>query len=121
MIDNNSDEAYEAQVAQKINEEEQKQFEAEYEKIKKNYKVTINDEVWDEIVMGETTIIKSDDNKETTGETEDANESDQTSEDSQSKDANESDQTSEDQESNNDSTDANEKDDDKSTEKSDKE
>mgnify|MGYP001268906784 CR=1 FL=1 len=121
MIDNNSDEAYEAQVAQMIDEEEQKQFEAEYEKIKKDYKVTINDEVWDEIVMGETTIIKSDDNKETTGETEDANESDQTSEDSQSKDANESDQTSEDQESNNDSTDANEKDDDKSTEKSDKE
>ena len=64
MIDNNSDEAYEAQVAQMIDEEEQKQFEAEYEKIKKNYKVTINDEVWDEIVMGETTLIQPEETKD---------------------------------------------------------
>ena len=64
MVNNNSDEAYQAQVEQKISEEEQKQFEAEYEKIKKDYKITINDEVWDGIVMGETTLIQPEETKD---------------------------------------------------------
>lgn len=57
MIDNNSEERYNTEVSTVISAEEEKQFQAEYEKIKKNYKTTINDEVWDTIVMGETTII----------------------------------------------------------------
>lgn len=57
MVNNNSDESYQAAVKEAISAEEQKQFKANYEEIKKGYKVTINDKVWDEIVMGETTII----------------------------------------------------------------
>lgn len=57
MVNNNSDESYKTAVEEKISAEEQKQFEAEYAKLKETYKITINNEVWDKIVMGETTLI----------------------------------------------------------------
>lgn len=92
MVNNNSDESYKAEVDKKISEEEQKQFEAEYAKIKETYKVTINDEVWNEIVMGETTLIQAEDTSAAEGTTEESSDAAQDS-DSESADDTEADET----------------------------
>ena len=57
MVDNKSTESYDAAVASAIAVEEEKAFNAEYEIIKKDYTTTINNKVWDPIVMGETTLV----------------------------------------------------------------
>ncbi|WMJ87345.1 peptidylprolyl isomerase [Anaerocolumna sp. MB42-C2] len=59
MVDSNSTEAYDKAVNDATSKAEQDAFNAEYDKIKKDYKITINTKVWDPIVMGKTTLIPS--------------------------------------------------------------
>jgi foldase protein PrsA len=56
MVDNDSDESYNNAVNDAINQAIQEEFNTQYEAIKQNIKITINDKVWEPIVMGETTI-----------------------------------------------------------------
>lgn len=69
MVDNNSSEAYDSAVNDAISQAEQDAFNAEYEKIKKEYTIAVNTEVWDPIIIGETTIIKTDTADDTAGNT----------------------------------------------------
>lgn len=57
LVDDSSTESYDTAVSEAIATAQSEGFNAEYELMKADYKVTINDEVWDTIVMGETTII----------------------------------------------------------------
>lgn len=57
MLDNNSTESYDSAVEEAVSLAEEEAFNAEYEVIKKDYTITINNEAWDPIVMGKTTII----------------------------------------------------------------
>ena len=57
MVNNASTETYDKAVKTAISAAEEKAFNAEYEKIKKDYTTTINTNVWDPIVMGQTTLI----------------------------------------------------------------
>lgn len=59
MIDNNSQEAYTTACTDAVSKEEQTQFTAKYEELKKDYKIKINEDVWGPIVMGENTIVKT--------------------------------------------------------------
>lgn len=63
MVDNNSSDAYDKEVSTAISKAEDDAFKAEYEKMKKDYKITVNNKVWDPIVIGNITIPKA----ETTG------------------------------------------------------
>lgn len=58
MVDNNASDAYDKAVTEAISKAEQDAFDAEYEKIKKEYTITVNSKVWDPIVIGKTTIIE---------------------------------------------------------------
>ncbi len=60
MVDNNSSEAYDTAVDDEITKAEDAAFETEYDKMKQDYTVTLNNKVWDPIIMGETTIVTSD-------------------------------------------------------------
>ncbi len=60
MVDNDSSEAYDQAVEEAISQAQEEAFDAEYQKMKEEYTVTINSDVWDPIVMGETTIVASD-------------------------------------------------------------
>lgn len=57
MINNNSVEAYDEAVSDAIATEEEKQLNEYYEKIKKDYKITINHKVWDKIDLGHVTTV----------------------------------------------------------------
>lgn len=59
MVDNNASDAYDKAVTEAISKAEQDAFDAEYEKIKKEYTITVNSKVWDPIVIGKTTIIET--------------------------------------------------------------
>jgi foldase protein PrsA len=63
MVDNNATDAYDKAVSDAIAKAEDDAFKAEYEKMKKDYKITVNNKVWDPIVIGNITIPKA----ETTG------------------------------------------------------
>lgn len=52
MINNNDDEAYENEVKNQISTEETTKFNEWYEGISKDYKITMNNKVWDDVVMG---------------------------------------------------------------------
>lgn len=54
MINNNDDEAYEEEVKNQIANEENTQFDSWYQDLVGNYTITINDEVWNDITMGNT-------------------------------------------------------------------
>lgn len=58
MTDNNSTESYDAAVEEAVNTATAAKFDEAYEVVKKDYKITINEKVWDTIVMGETTIVE---------------------------------------------------------------
>ncbi|MDF2610802.1 MAG: putative rane protein [Lachnospiraceae bacterium] len=60
MNNNNSSESYDTAVTNAISEAENDAFAAEYEVIKEDYPTTINTEVWDTIIMGETVIQSAD-------------------------------------------------------------
>lgn len=55
MLDNNSDEAYQAAIKDAIKDEENAQFEEAYNKILNDYDITTNDAYWDNIVIGTIT------------------------------------------------------------------
>lgn len=55
MTDNNSTESYDTAVSNAITTEETTQFNAAYEKMKADYKITVNEKVWDTIVLGNIT------------------------------------------------------------------
>jgi foldase protein PrsA len=57
MVNNNSTESYDAAVNEAVTAKQQEAFDADYENIKKEYTITVNDAEWDKIVMGQTTII----------------------------------------------------------------
>jgi foldase protein PrsA len=59
MVNNNSTESYDAAVDEAIKAKQQEAFDADYENIKKEYTITVNDAEWDKIVMGQTTIIST--------------------------------------------------------------
>lgn len=63
MVDNSSADSYNNAVNSAITKAEEEAFDAEYEIIKKDYTITINNEAWDPIVMGEITIINTDSEK----------------------------------------------------------
>ncbi len=67
MVDNNSSEAYDEAVANAISEAEDAAFKTEYEKIKKDYTITVNKEVWDPIIIGNNTIAAADTSNTGTG------------------------------------------------------
>ena len=69
MVNSNSTEAYDKAVNDATSKAEQDAFNAEYDKIKKDYKITINTEVWDPIVMGKTTLIPAATSNTVTGDT----------------------------------------------------
>ncbi len=57
MKDNNSSTSYDAAVKDAVTQAQNDAFTKKYEnEIKKDYTITVNDKVWDKIVMGETTI-----------------------------------------------------------------
>lgn len=58
MVDNNSTESYDTAVQEAITNAENDAFTTKYEEIKKEYTITENAEVWDNIVMGKTTIVE---------------------------------------------------------------
>ncbi|MGB8453913.1 MAG: peptidylprolyl isomerase [Anaerocolumna sp.] len=60
MDDNNSTEAYDTAVDTAISDAEQTAFKTEYDTMKKDYTLKINDKVWDPIVIGKTTIAATD-------------------------------------------------------------
>jgi foldase protein PrsA len=60
MLDNDSSDAYDEAVDNAISQAKQDAFNAKYENIKKEYTITIHNEVWDPIVIGNITILDSD-------------------------------------------------------------
>lgn len=57
MKDNNSSTSYDAAVKDAVTQAQNDAFTKKYEnEIKKDYTITVNDKVWDKIVMGQTTI-----------------------------------------------------------------
>lgn len=57
MTDNNSTESYDTAVTDAITQAQNDAFTTKYEnEIKPEFKITVNNEAWDKIVMGETTI-----------------------------------------------------------------
>jgi foldase protein PrsA len=75
MTDNNSTESYDAAVEEAVNTATAEKFDEAYEVIKKDYKITVNEKVWDTIEMGETTIVEdttATDDAAATGTTDDA-------------------------------------------------
>lgn len=56
MINNNDDEAYENEVKNQISNEETTKFNEWYEEKSKDYKITINYKVWDDVVMGKMVL-----------------------------------------------------------------
>lgn len=70
MVDNNATTSYDEAVDTAIQEAEGARFDQEFEKIKENYKIEINNEVWDKVVMGSNTIVPvTAEDKATTGDT----------------------------------------------------
>lgn len=67
MVDNDSKESYDAAVEEAIGQEEAAKFTESYEAMKKDYKITENEEIWSTIVMGET--IKVEEPEASTDET----------------------------------------------------
>lgn len=59
MVNNNSSESYDKAVDEAIQAARTEEFDKAYEKIKEDYAYKINDEVWDTIVMGDTTITRT--------------------------------------------------------------
>lgn len=68
MTNNNSTESYDAAVETAINDATAEEFDKQYEEIKSNYKVETNDKVWDDIVMGEVTLVADDTADDATSE-----------------------------------------------------
>ena len=60
MADNESTESYDAAVQTAIEDAQTAAFEAAYNEIKKAYKVEINHDVWDQVVIGNLTIDPED-------------------------------------------------------------
>ncbi|HWT76497.1 MAG TPA: hypothetical protein VN258_17510 [Mobilitalea sp.] len=58
MQDNNSTDMYEEEVEKEIQAEEDSQFTAVYNKLKEQYKITINFDYWNTITVGSITIPK---------------------------------------------------------------
>jgi len=56
LVDNTSTASYDTAVKDAIALAKSEGFNKEYEKLKKDYKITIDEKIWDTIVMGETTI-----------------------------------------------------------------
>lgn len=56
MINNNDDEAYENEVKNQISTEETNKFNEWYGEKSKDYKITMNNKVWDDVVMGNMTV-----------------------------------------------------------------
>lgn len=65
MVDNKATESYDKAVSDAISKAEQEAFTAEYDKIKKDYTTTVNTKVWDNVVIGETTLVKSENTTDT--------------------------------------------------------
>lgn len=55
MVEDDSDESYEAAVSEAIKQEENTRFQVAYEELKKNYEIKINNDVWDELEFGNIT------------------------------------------------------------------
>lgn len=56
MVNDNSDEAYNSTVNNAISQKQQELFQEKLDGIKESYTITINDEVWDTVKLGRTTI-----------------------------------------------------------------
>lgn len=56
MVDDNATTSYDEAVDTAIQEAQNARFEEEFDKIKENYDLKVNDEVWDKVVMGNNTI-----------------------------------------------------------------
>lgn len=56
MLDNNSDELYNAAVNKAITEKQQELYQIEIDKLKENYTITLNEEVWGPLELGRITI-----------------------------------------------------------------
>lgn len=68
MIDNDSKEAYNAAVNDTVSAKQQELYAQKYEEVKKDYTITINEDVWEPISVGHTTInleTQESDSKET--------------------------------------------------------
>ncbi|MCR5793298.1 MAG: hypothetical protein K6G65_09025 [Lachnospiraceae bacterium] len=52
MNDNNSDERYEQEVSNAISEAKEAKFKEYYAELSKDYKVTINNKIWDDVTLG---------------------------------------------------------------------
>lgn len=81
MVDDNSDESYESAVNEAIQEEENTRFQEAYEEMKNSYKITINEDVWGEIELGNVTLISAEEMQEEDGATGEVQEEDTTTED----------------------------------------
>lgn len=57
MLDKESRESYDEAVAIALANAEEEAFQAQYEEIEKDYEVVVNEEVWDKIVIGNTTYV----------------------------------------------------------------
>ena len=57
LVDNTSTASYDTAVADAIAVVQSEGFNKEYEKLKKEYNIKIDEKVWDAIIMGETTIV----------------------------------------------------------------
>lgn len=56
MLDDNSDEYYVSTINNAISEKQQELLQEKLDEIKETYTITINEDVWDTIVLGKTTI-----------------------------------------------------------------
>lgn len=56
LVDNTSMDSYNTAVEHRIEDKQYEDFDKEYSEMKKKYKITINDVVWDSIIVGNTTI-----------------------------------------------------------------
>jgi len=100
MENNNSDLYYNAVVYEATVQKQSELFNEELEAIKAEYTVTVNEEVWDQIKFGRTTINldAEDTSKEESSETDESATSSETDE---AEETNESEETKESEESNN--------------------
>jgi len=60
MLDNNSLDRYKKAVEEAITAEKNRQFDAEYNRIKEQYDITINFKYWDTLTIGDITVGKND-------------------------------------------------------------
>ncbi len=88
LLDNEGTDSYDNAVQEAIITAQTEAFKKEYEVIKKDYTITINEKAWNPIVMGETTLIESDTTDTTDENTKEADTTESSSTEANTSEAN---------------------------------